>query len=97
MGTHDDTRVPLTARAVDQDFPLGDYAERLCAQYRAGTLSAEDARRLESLPGWVWDLSAPSRFHEAARLLRGFVAAHGHARGGRRRTCSRTRRPAGAS
>ena len=49
-----DSRVPQSY--CDRDgFSLGWWVARQRGAYKQGTLEEERARRLELLPGWVWD------------------------------------------
>ena len=70
-------RVP--ARHVDDGTQLGSWVNIQRALYRAGSLSASRATRLEALPGWSWDPFA-DQWEDNFALLEAFVAREGHAR-----------------
>lgn len=71
------TRVPLTHQ-VDE-FNLGGWTSRQRAKHAKGTLDADRVRRLEEVPGWVWD-KRDGLWYDGLAALHGYVARHGDAR-----------------
>jgi hypothetical protein len=69
-------RVPVDY--VMDGYPLGQWASVQRGFYTKGTLSEDRQERLESLPGWVWDVLT-DRWETWMRLMHQFVAEHGHA------------------
>jgi len=63
----------------DDGFRLGQWTAVQRYQHAHGKLSVERVRRLESQPGWAWDMVA-ARQQDAMTCLRAFVAREGHAR-----------------
>ncbi len=57
---------------------LGNWAKEQRRVYASGKLSTERQRRLESLPGWVWDKMG-SQWEETFELLKEFAADTGTA------------------
>jgi len=71
------TRVPDSYRV--EDFGLGAWVGIQRGAHRQGKLTAERIRRLESLPGWVWDHRA-ANWEEGMEKLVDFVRDQGHCR-----------------
>jgi len=67
------------ARHVEDDLRLGAWVSKRRKQYLDGRLEPEQVARLESLPGWSWNLLA-EQFERAFQTLESFVAREGHAR-----------------
>jgi hypothetical protein len=71
-----------TARvAVDyvmHGYPLGHWASVQRGLYTKGQLSNDRQNKLESLPGWAWDVLS-DKWDLWMRLMHQFVAEHGHA------------------
>lgn len=59
-------------------FPLGQWTAVQRRRRAIGKLSAGRVHRLQSLPGWKWDMVA-ARQERAMSVLRRFVAREGHA------------------
>jgi hypothetical protein len=57
--------------AVIDGFPLGTWCMNQRAQCRLGKLSADRVSRLESLPGWAWDVldAAWERYYELLKIF----------------------------
>jgi hypothetical protein len=72
------SRVPRSYRA-DDGFRLGSWVNNQRSYWRQGELPDERARRLEALPGWVWEPVKRSWEDGYARLL-SFVQREGHSR-----------------
>lgn len=60
-----------------EDFGLGAWVGIQRGGYKKGKLAAERVRRLESLPGWVWDHRA-ANWEEGMEMLIKFVRVQGH-------------------
>lgn len=64
----------------EQDgLPLGTWVIRHRNEHKRGLVPAQRVRRLQSLPGWVWDTRDAS-WQRHLRALDAFVAREGHAR-----------------
>jgi superfamily II DNA or RNA helicase len=70
--------VPVEYIEVD-GYRLGQWTAVQRRRHAIGKLANERARRLETLPGWVWDMVAAKQQVAIAHLRR-FVAREGHAR-----------------
>lgn len=68
-------RVPV--EWVMDGYPLGQWASVQRGFYTKGTLSEDRQERLESLPGWVWNILA-DQWGMWMGLMHQFVAEHGH-------------------
>jgi len=77
VGREGHARVP--AKHTEAGFGLGTWVANLRQRYNAGRLSASKAERLETLPGWTWDVLA-TRWQENLETLVRFVDREGHAR-----------------
>ncbi|WP_067687888.1 DEAD/DEAH box helicase [Nocardia jejuensis] len=75
-GENGTARVPVDL--VVEGFPLGQWASVQRRQYAKGTLSEDRREKLESLPGWSWDVLS-DQWDVWIRLMNEFVAEHGHA------------------
>lgn len=58
---------------------LHQWEEVQRTTYKAGTLSEDRQRRLESLPGWSWEDRRSERWEEMYALITRFVDREGHA------------------
>lgn len=76
VGREGHARVP--ADHVEAGMKLGSWVVRHRGEYARGTVPASRVRRLEALPGWVWDTRETS-WDEHLEALVNFVAEHGHA------------------
>lgn len=72
-----DARVPDSYR-VD-DFGLGAWVGIQRGAHRKSKLAPERVRKLENLPGWVWDHRS-ANWEEGIEKLLEFVQSHGHCR-----------------
>lgn len=70
-------RVSATHR--EGGFRLGLWAVVQRVFYRKGTLDRDRVRRLEALPGWVWNPRVGT-WESAFEVLQRFVSRYGHAR-----------------
>ncbi|GAC1672217.1 MAG: hypothetical protein NVS9B8_15180 [Candidatus Limnocylindrales bacterium] len=70
-------RVPQRHR--EGEVPLGTWINGVRLSQRAGRLSADRARTLEDLPGWVWDAHAET-FERGLQALRAYALREGHLR-----------------
>ena len=71
-------RVPQGYRDLD-GFGVGRWASGQRLAWKRGRLDQGRVRRLEALPGWVWD-AREAAWEEAFTRLQRFVAREGHAR-----------------
>ena len=63
---------------VDEDgFKLGNWVSTHRRAFKAGTLSSDRAKLLESFPGWEWDLREKF-FEEGVKQLKKYVDKNGH-------------------
>lgn len=60
-------------------FRLGSWVSIQRGKYAKGNLSDDRKYRLESLPGWSWDIRTDA-WEKAFSLLKAYVEEHGHAR-----------------
>lgn len=83
MHTHGAARPPSTYKAAD-GFGLGKWVKQQRMDCRAGLLDPDRVRRLEALPGWVWNgrqvmRGADPLWDKHFEALVGYVAKRGHA------------------
>ncbi len=71
------TRLPQKKREAGVN--LGSWLSTQRMQYRSARLSADRVQRLETLPGWTWDVHG-GRWEEGFSALLRFVAREGTAR-----------------
>ena len=69
-------RVP--SHHVDNGLALGRWVTKQRSKQSAGQLAPDRVRRLEELPGWVWDAYGAD-WQRGLDCLRGFVEREGHA------------------
>jgi hypothetical protein len=62
---------------VEWGFPLGSWVHK--RRVERDRMGAARRRRLEALPGWVWN-KFDAQFQEGLRFLRAFAEREGHAR-----------------
>jgi superfamily II DNA or RNA helicase len=74
---HRHARIP--AKCVANGYGLGTWVNSQRTNYMSGTLDKGRVRRLESVPGWVWDARA-DLWDEGFQHLLNYVAEHGDAR-----------------
>ena len=67
------------AQHVEDDFELGVWVKWQRRQFKTDRLPIDRARRLEALPGWVWE-AFEVQWERAYALLVDFVAREGHCR-----------------
>jgi Helicase associated domain len=72
-----DARVPQSY-AID-GYKLGVWVDSQRSRYSKGTLPADRQRRLQDLPGWIWDPQA-DKSEEGFRRLLDYVEQNGDAR-----------------
>ncbi|GGK33993.1 DEAD/DEAH box helicase [Nocardia camponoti] len=78
VGEHRHAQVPKSY--VDESgFPLGSWAATQRNRRARGTLPVDQERRLNHLPGWVWDIRI-DQWEQGFRHLTAYVDQHGHAR-----------------
>lgn len=53
---HGDARVPRSY--TDDRYPLGAWVGQQHVDHNSGTLEADRQRRLQDLPGWIWNASS---------------------------------------
>jgi len=70
------TRVPWDYE-TSEGYPLGNWTGR--QRKVKDSLTEERLARLESLPGWVWDLYNIAQWEEGYAQLQAFVEREGHA------------------
>lgn len=70
-------RVP--SDCLENGFRLGQWAKVQRRGHSQGTLTDDRERRLESLPGWAWDLKE-ARWEQGIALLKDFIGVEGNAR-----------------
>lgn len=68
----------VPARHIYAGFPLGNWAGTQRRNYKTGLLSLERISRLESVPGWVWDIYEAA-WEEGCRQLLRYIAREGDA------------------
>lgn len=73
---HGTTKVPQLYE-VD-GVKLGTWVNEQRGAYRKGVITEERRKRLESLPGWMWDPN-DDLWKDAYAALEGFVGENGHA------------------
>ena len=78
---HGTSLVP--ARFPYRGYPLGTWVAKQRDAYRAGSLNAERAHRLEVLPRWSWDPNG-DKWDNAYTLLERYADEHGTSRVPRR-------------
>lgn len=66
--THGAASVPGSLK-TPSGRSVASWVTRMRGMYRDGDLPGEQAERLAALPGWVWDVSAPS-VHRSGRRVR---------------------------
>ena len=71
---HGNARVPDSHFVGD--FALGAWVGTQRQRRRKGTLPADRQKRLDSLPGWVWD-HAQAQWDDSLAALRHYLAEHG--------------------
>ena len=64
---------------VEDDFELGVWVKWQRRQFKTDRLPIDRARRLEALPGWVWE-AFEAQWERAYALLVDFVEREGHYR-----------------
>ena len=74
---HRHARIP--AKCVISGYGLGTWVNSQRTRYMSGTLDSGRVRRLESVPGWVWDARA-DLWEEGFQHLLNYVAEHGNAK-----------------
>jgi superfamily II DNA or RNA helicase len=74
---HGDARV-ADSYTVDR-HQLGKWVGKQRTSHVKGTLEADRERRLQVLPGWIWDI-LEDQWEQAFRRLQQYVETHGHAR-----------------
>ncbi|AQT81508.1 helicase [Mycolicibacterium litorale] len=78
IGQNGDSRVP---DGYQRDgYNLGTWVQKQRSIYQRGSLSPVYARRLEALPGWLWESVRDERWECGFQHLEQFVKEHGHAR-----------------
>lgn len=64
---------------AEGDVKLGSWVTKQRRRYKDGKLSAEQRARLESIPGWAWDLRE-GKWEDGFARLTDFARREGHAR-----------------
>ena len=73
-----DSRVP---DGYQQDgYNLGTWVQKQRSTHQKGKLKPAYVRRLEALPGWLWESVRDERWEIGFHHLEEFVKEHGHAR-----------------
>jgi superfamily II DNA or RNA helicase len=70
---------PFTNHVTDDGYFLGDWTSNQRTQYRKGIMIKKHIKKLETLPGWVWDLQE-AYWQEGFNHLKEYVVKSGHAR-----------------
>ena len=73
------SRVPDAYRD-DDGYELGGWVRRQRDSRRRGVLSKDRARRLDALPGWVWEKKYEGAWDDGYARLQAFVHREGHSR-----------------
>ena len=71
-------KVPDTYKD-ETGFGLGNWVTHRRMAYKTGTLSSQQIKTLEALPGWVWD-PFEDKFQVGLKRLRAYVERKGEAR-----------------
>lgn len=77
LSVHGHSNIP--SDCVHDGYKLGAWVETQRSKKRAGTLKTERERRLEELPGWLWERSREDPFEVGVSHLRRYVQTHGDA------------------
>lgn len=75
----DHVQLAGTALVKDYRSDLGQWVKKRRTDYKRGELSAEQIKRLQSLPGWVWD-AQDAKYENAIEHYLRFVSVKGHGR-----------------
>jgi superfamily II DNA or RNA helicase len=79
VATHGHGHVPDRYVDPDDGYPLGTWCRHRRRQMRRGTLEQSRFARLESVPGWTWDV-ALARWENGLAHLETYGVRHGHLR-----------------
>ena len=77
VDSHGTSRV--SPRHVESGVKLGSWVGTQRNRFARGLMPTDQQQRLESLPGWTWDLFS-SRWDEAFELLARYAKREGHSR-----------------
>ena len=69
---------PFTSYVTEDGYFLGDWTSNQRTQWRKGNLSEDHTKKLESLPGWVWDIHE-ANWQEGFKHLEEYLVKSGNA------------------